>query len=40
MFTVMLGVTCCVAVVAIYFLWVRKLTAKAPEQAKTPDTRA
>jgi hypothetical protein len=40
MFSLMLGVTGCVAIVAIYFLWVRKLTAKAPEQVKTTDPRA
>ena len=36
----LLGVTGCVAVVAIYFLWVRKLLAKTPEQAKTPEPHA
>jgi hypothetical protein len=40
MFSLMLAVTGCVAIVAIYFLWVRKLPAKAPEQAKTPDARS
>jgi hypothetical protein len=31
-FPVLLGLTGVVAIVAIYFLWVRKLTTKAPEQ--------
>jgi hypothetical protein len=38
MTTLMLGVTGVVAIVAIYFLWVRKLLVKTPEQAKTPET--
>jgi hypothetical protein len=40
MTTLMLGVTGCVAIVAIYFLWARKLTAKAPEQAKAQEPHA
>ena len=31
-FPVLLGLTGVLAIVAIYFLWVRKLTPKAPEQ--------
>jgi hypothetical protein len=36
-FPVLLGVTGVVAIVAIYFLWVRKLGSKQPEQ-KLPTT--
>jgi hypothetical protein len=43
-FPVLLGLTGVLAIVAIYFLWVRKLTTKAPEQnapapTTTPDTK-
>jgi hypothetical protein len=39
-FGVLFGVSACVGIAAIYFLWVRKLGAKTPEQpapAKAPD---
>jgi hypothetical protein len=41
-FGLLFGVTACVAIAAVYFLWVRKLGNKAPEQtapatAKGPD---
>lgn len=39
---VLIGVAGCVAITAIYFLWVRKLTPKAPEQqpVRSPDNPA
>jgi hypothetical protein len=37
---ILLAVTGCVAVVAIYFLWVRKLLVKTPEQSNTPEPHA
>ena len=42
-FPVLLGVSGVVAIVAIYFLWVRKLTPKQPEQkvpTATPDAKS
>jgi hypothetical protein len=34
-FGVLFGVSACVAIAAVYFLWVRKLGNKSPEQAAT-----
>jgi hypothetical protein len=42
-FPVLLGLTGVVAIVAIYFLWVRRLTTKAPDQklpAPTPEAKS
>jgi hypothetical protein len=40
MTSLLLGVTGVLAVVAIYFLWARKLGAKAPEQANASEPHA
>ena len=39
-FGVLFGVTACIAIAAVYFLWVRKLGAKTPEQTATATAKA